>query len=145
MYKGIAASSGVAIGRAHIIKKEIEVKKYKVENAKEEIDRLDRAISITKDEIEKIKDASVNTIGEKIAKVFEAHLMILEDVEFINSIKNRIYDDKINAEYAVKLVSHEYAQIFLNMENEYFKERASDIKDVGNRIINILMEAIITL
>ncbi|WDU82793.1 PEP-utilizing enzyme [Caloramator sp. Dgby_cultured_2] len=64
--------------------------------------------------------------------------MILEDIEFINSIKNRIYNDKINAEYAVKLVSYEYSQIFLNMENEYFKERASDIKDVGNRIINIL-------
>ncbi|MDO6354906.1 phosphoenolpyruvate--protein phosphotransferase [Caloramator sp. CAR-1] len=138
MDRGIAASSGVAIGRAHIIKKEIEVKKYRVENANEEIDRLDRAISIAKDEIEKIKDASVNTIGEKNAKVFEAHLMILEDVEFINSIKNRIYNDKINAEYAVKLVSYEYSQIFLNMENEYFKERASDIKDVGNRIINIL-------
>ncbi|KRQ86465.1 Phosphoenolpyruvate-protein phosphotransferase [Caloramator mitchellensis] len=140
MFRGIAASQGIAIGRAHIVKKEVEVRGFSVENTEKEIKRLDKAINAAKEEVVIIKENSANTIGQENAEIFEAHLMILEDEEFINAIKNKINDEKINAEYAVKLVVDEFVQIFLNMDNQYFKERASDVRDIGNRIINILSE-----
>jgi len=139
MLRGIGASSGVAIGIARVIKKTSEVEKVLIKDTQKEIERLEKAIELAKKEIEDLKVSSKENIGEKGAEIFEAHLMILEDVEFIGAIKEKINTEFINAEYAVKLTSDEFAQIFINMDNDYFKERAADIKDIGNRIINILL------
>ncbi|CCJ33194.1 phosphoenolpyruvate--protein phosphotransferase [Caloramator australicus] len=138
MFKGIAASNGIAIGRAHIYKKDTNIIRYEVKDSEKEIKRLEEAIGKAKEEIMLLIEHSVKKIGKQSADIFEAHLMFLEDEEFINSIKNKIKNYNINSEYAVKSVADDFSNIFLNIDNQYFKERAMDIKDVADRIINLL-------
>lgn len=140
MLKGIGASPGIAIGKALVKTDEkIEVKKNKIENVIEEIDRLSAAINIAKEQIEKLYHNTLNNIGEDEARIFEAHLMLLEDPELLGKIKDKVIFESINAEYALKEVTESFIMIFEKMDNEYMKERVADLKDVSTRVTNILL------
>ncbi len=138
--KGIKTSPGIALGKVFVYKEpEINVVKENTNNVEEELYRLDKAMEQGIQEIDRLYKRTLDKIGEKEAEIFNAHKMILEDPEFIGSIKERIKSENANAEWAVKTVSDEYIQIFENMEDEYLRERAADIKDISTRILRILL------
>ncbi len=142
MFKGIAASPGIEIGKAYLLKEEqVIIDKAGVQDEKIELEikRLENAVETSKIQLKKVKEKAEKELGKAEAQIFEAHLMFLEDPVFMDEIKSKIKSEKITAEHAVLQVAEMYIETFNNMEDEYLKERAADVKDVGDRLIkNIL-------
>lgn len=140
--KGIGASPGIAVGKT-LVKKEEEIeidrKKISEDQVSEEIDKLHSALAEAKKSLEQLKRETAEKFGEEEAEIFGAHLMILDDPEVIPAFEEKIKEEKLNAAAAVKDVVDQYAAMFSAMEDEYLKERGADIKDVGMRIIKILL------
>ncbi|RKL61985.1 phosphoenolpyruvate--protein phosphotransferase [Thermoanaerobacteraceae bacterium SP2] len=149
MLKGIAASPGIEIGKAYLLKEHqvvIDTTGIPEEKINCEIRKFEDAVETSKNQLEKVKQKAEEELGREKAEIFGAHLMVLEDPVFLDEIKTKIKNDKITAENAVSQVVKTYVETFKNMEDEYLRERASDVKDVGDRIIkNILGIAIQTL
>lgn len=140
MIKGVAASSGISIGKALVVeKKAIEIQSRKIDNIEEEKERFLKAVEVAKDQVNKIKNLTEKKLGKDKAAIFEAHIMMLDDPELIEAVKTQIENEKVNAEYALKTTVDMFIGIFEQMDNEYMRERASDIKDIGGRISNILL------
>ena len=142
LLEGIAASPGIAIGQSLIKKeKEIEIDRENIsdDQVEQEIEKLHKALTESKKSLEKLKKETAEKLGEEKAEIFNAHLMILDDPEVIPAFENKIKDDKLNAAAAVKDVIDEFAAVFAAMEDEYLRERGSDIKDVGMRVIKNLL------
>lgn len=139
MERGIKASPGIAIGRVCLLIKELEIEKWMVADKKKEIKRLETAIEKSQTQLEHIKNNAISKMGESTAAIFEAHIMMLNDPEFIPEIKSVVINEGINSEHAVFSVVEKYGAIFDSMEDPYLKERAADIRDVGDRIIANLM------
>ncbi|MFT9494240.1 phosphoenolpyruvate--protein phosphotransferase [Anaerosolibacter sp.] len=136
MYKGIGASPGIAVGKALLLKKEdIIIERKSIRNEMEENERFHKALDKTKEQIEEIKK---NT-GAAQQEIMDAHLMILEDPELIGGVEGAVNAEKINAEAALQGVIDTFVAIFESMDNEYMRERAADIKDVGQRIMMNLL------
>jgi phosphotransferase system enzyme I (PtsI) len=142
MIKGIAASPGIEIGKAHLIKpQQVDINTEAVieENIDGEIKRFDEAVGLSKLQLKQIKEKAEKELGADKAEIFGAHLMILEDPVFLDEIVSKIKTESITADNATSQVVKNYVEIFNNLEDEYMKERAADIKDVGERIVkNIL-------
>lgn len=142
MFKGIEASPGIEIGKAYLLKEEqVIIDKAGVQDEKIELEikRLENAVETSKIQLKKVKEKAEKELGKAEAQIFEAHLMFLEDPVFMDEIKSKIKSEKITAEHAVLQVAEMYIETFNNMEDEYLKERAADVKDVGDRLIkNIL-------
>lgn len=142
MINGIAASPGIEIGKAHVLKiQEINISTENIskDDIDGEIKKLDVAVAASKEQLEQIKAKAEKELGADKAAIFGAHLMVLEDLVFLDEVKTKITEELITADNAVSQVVNNYIEIFSNMEDEYMKERAADIKDVGERIVkNIL-------
>ena len=137
--KGIGASPGIEKGKVLVIKECQQMLAYsKIENTDAEISRFESAVNKSKTELVNLLAKVKKEIGEKEAAIFDAHIMILEDPELIGKVKNEIEKEKISAEYALKTTRDTYIEIFENMDNEYMRERAADIKDVTDRVIRNL-------
>ena len=138
---GIAASSGVAIGKVFvleeddflIIKKEIPVSKIK-----QEINRLEIAMSKTKKELEKNQKELNKVLGENYAKIADAHLLILND-PMVKSEVEKMINSGVNAEYAVHEVVEKISKTFDSMNNDYFRERKNDLLDVAKKVLSNLL------
>jgi phosphotransferase system enzyme I (PtsI) len=140
MLKAIGASFGIAIGRALVIREEaIEINESKVQDSQCELARFNDSLQEAMNQLEKISVDIKEKLGSEKAEIFEAHLMMLQDPEFIGSIQKKIINEKFNAEYSLQTVSEETATIFELMGNEYMAERAADIRDVSKRVLNLLM------
>ncbi|MGG5463035.1 phosphoenolpyruvate--protein phosphotransferase [Clostridium sp. B9] len=136
MKKGIAASKGYAIGTVFIQEhEEIVITDAKVSDIAEEKAKLAKALEQSKEQLEAIKEKTAREIGEHEAQVFEAHLMLLDDVEFTGQMEMTIENDQLNAMKAVQNVTDTFVMIFDSMDDPYMRERAADIKDVSKRII----------
>lgn len=141
MLKGIAASSGVAVAKAYLlVQPNLSFETKTVENTENEEARLDAALATSQSELQLIKDKAVESLGEEAAAVFDAHMMVLADPDFIAQIKDAISSKKENAEAALKEVSDMFITIFEGMtDNAYMQERAADIKDVTKRVLANLL------
>ena len=136
MKKGIPASKGYAIGYAFIYEEsEVNITEDKVQDIEKELRKVDEAASLCKEQLEIIKSKTERNIGKEEAAVFEAHIVLLDDPEFIGSVKNEIKDSQINSLGAVKKVSEYLVALFETIEDDYLRERAADIKDVSKRLI----------
>ncbi|ELC8443637.1 phosphoenolpyruvate--protein phosphotransferase [Clostridium perfringens] len=136
MKKGIAASKGYAIGTVFIQEhEEIVITDAKVSDIAAEKEKLAKALAQSKEQLEAIKEKTAKEIGEHEAQVFEAHLMLLDDVEFTGQMEMTIENDQLNAMKAVQNVTDTFVMIFDSMDDPYMRERAADIKDVSKRII----------
>ncbi|HHD2752047.1 TPA: phosphoenolpyruvate--protein phosphotransferase [Clostridium perfringens] len=136
MKKGIAASKGYAIGTIFIQEhEEIVITDAKVSDIAAEKEKLAKALAQSKEQLEAIKEKTAKEIGEHEAQVFEAHLMLLDDVEFTGQMEMTIENDQLNAMKAVQNVTDTFVMIFDSMDDPYMRERAADIKDVSKRII----------
>lgn len=142
LLEGVAASPGIAIGKSLLKKEEkIKIDKKNISNdqIENEIQKLHKALNKSKKSLKKLKEETAENLGEEQAEIFTAHLMILDDPEVIPLFEDKIKNNKINAEAAVKAVIDEFSAVFTAMEDQYLKERGSDIKDVGMRIIKNLL------
>lgn len=140
MIKGVAASAGIAIGKALVVeKKAIIIESKKIDNVENEKERFSKAVEAAKEQVNKIKNLTEKKLGKDKSAIFDAHLMMLEDPELIDAVKMQIENEKVNAEYALKTTVDMFIGIFEQMDNEYMRERAADIKDIGGRILNILL------
>ena len=138
--KGLPASPGVAIGKVVIYKRKLDVVEARDRpvDPSEEISRFFKALEKTKEQILRLREEAIKTVGEKEAAIFDAHLMILEDKEFTDKIVNHIAEKAIPAENAVKMVSESIVEMFESMDSEYFRARSDDIRDLANRILDNL-------
>ncbi|HBE78496.1 MAG TPA: phosphoenolpyruvate--protein phosphotransferase, partial [Firmicutes bacterium] len=142
IYNGIIGSGGIAIGRAYILKKEtVTINKDFIDDNRlnEELNQVDEAVELTKAQIARIKERASEDFSAEEVAIFEAHLMILEDPELINGIKELIINEKLHSSNAAAKVIENFMGMFSNIEDEYLKERAADIRDVGDRLINNLL------
>ena len=140
MLKGIAASRGIAIAKAYrLVEPDLSIVKKLVEDVEEELKRFQMALESSKTELEDIREKAQVELGEDKAAIFEAHLLVLSDPEFVSQIVAKIESEKVNAEYVLKEVSDRFITMFEQMDNEYIKERKGDIRDVTNRILSHLL------
>jgi len=144
LLKGIAASSGIAIAKAYrLVEPDLFFTKTNVEDVDKEVARLRDAVKLSLDELETIKDHALKNLGPDKAAIFDAHILVLMDPEMMGQIEDKIKSEKVNAEAALKEVSDMFVQIFASMDNEYMRERASDIRDVTKRVLAHLLNVTI--
>ncbi|WP_085522557.1 phosphoenolpyruvate--protein phosphotransferase [Tuberibacillus sp. Marseille-P3662] len=137
---GIAASSGIAIAKAFVMEDAaLDTSAKSITDADSEIKRLDDAVATSKTELEAIKEKARENMGDEQAEIFAAHLLVLQDPEFLDAVKDKIGNEQVNAEAATNDVANMFISMFENMDNEYMKERAADIRDVSKRMISHLM------
>lgn len=138
--KGIGASPGIAIAKAFVLKhEELIINTDKTKDINGELVRLEAAVNESRKQLEAIKEKAIVELGEEEAQIFGAHLMVLDDPEYIGQVKVNIENNNMTADHGLKTVTDQFVSIFETMEDAYLKERAADIKDVGTRILrNIL-------
>ena len=142
MFRGIAASPGIAIGRAFVWdSEEYTINKCKIEEKQIpiEITRFEEALIKTRSEILNIQKKISKEMGVQHAEIFNAHLLVLEDRMLIEEVINKIKKEKVNVEHVFVEVIKKYADIFSKMDDEYLRERLIDIQDVGKRITRNLL------
>ena len=134
MLKGIAASAGISIARVYKLEApKVEIVKKEGDPAAE-VEKFNAALEKTKKDIEGVKERAAKRLSEEELAVFDAHLMMAGDPEFASQIVKMIETDKVNAEYAADAVATQMVTMFESMDNDYFRERAADIKDVTFRL-----------
>ncbi|NBI30692.1 phosphoenolpyruvate--protein phosphotransferase [Chengkuizengella marina] len=142
MIKGIAASSGIAIGRAFVLPSwnwDLNEENISVTDFAKEFERLYEGVQISKHEISNIKKEFNEVIGSEESKIFDVHLAILDDPVFMDEIQGIIKRQYKVAEVAVKEAMDHFTNMFDLLDDEYMRERALDIKDVGNRLLKHLL------
>ena len=141
-YTGKSVFAGVAIGKVMLYDKgQQQVKRRKIEDAAHEVARYQEACEKAKEELACLYDKALKEVGESGAAIFEIHQMMLDDDDYIESVKNIIDTQMVNAEYAVAQTGDNFSQMFSAMDDEYMRGRAADVKDITERIINILMDS----
>lgn len=134
LIKGIAASPGIAIGKAFLYKEtKLEIVEKSSLTKEEEIERLLKGREIAKAQLEEIKENTLKKLGKDKADIFEGHVTLLEDEELMSEIDSKITSEKYTAEFALNEAIDEYATMLGNLEDAYFKERAGDLRDIGKR------------
>ena len=140
LLKGLAASRGIAIAKAYrLVEPDLSIVKKMVEDVEEELKRFQMALESSKTELEDIREKAQVELGADKAAIFEAHLLVLSDPEFVSPIGDKIKLEKVNAEYALKEVADRFITMFEQMDNEYLKERKADFRDVSKRILSHLL------
>ena len=138
--KGIAASNGIAIAKAFkLIEPELTVVKTTITDVETEINLYKEALVKTTEELQKIKVKAAQNLSEEEAAVFDAHINMANDPELLSQTTDKIKSESVNASYAFDEVSNMFIMMFESMDNEYFRERAADIKDIKKRILAHLL------
>ncbi len=140
LLQGISASNGIAIAKAYrFVEPDLSFVKKSVEDISEELARFQSAVSISKGELESIRDTAGKELGADDAAIFDAHILVLLDPELLTSVEDKIKTDHVNAEYALKETTDMFITMFEQMDNEYMRERAADIRDVTKRLLSHLL------
>jgi phosphotransferase system enzyme I (PtsI) len=123
------------MGKAYVLNNEaLQISKGKIQDINLEIEKFSSAIEKAKIEITKIREVTLEKMGSEKAQIFDAHLLLAEDPEIKKQVINKIETEKVNCSWALKEVTDQFINLFNSMEDEYMKERASDIKDVFTRV-----------
>ncbi|MGE8079387.1 phosphoenolpyruvate--protein phosphotransferase [Peribacillus loiseleuriae] len=140
LLSGIAASNGIAIAKAYrLIEPELKVEKKSIENVAEETARFKAAVDMSKSELQNIREKAAEDLGEDKAAIFDAHLLVISDPELLGPIEDKIKSENVNAEFALKETADMFIMMFEQMDNEYMRERAADIRDVTKRLLAHLL------
>ena len=140
MIKGIAASNGIAIAKAYkLVMPDLTVEKVTVEDVEKEIKAYENAMEQTAKDLETIKEAASKNLSAEEAAVFDAHALVLSDPELKTQVEDKIRNEACNAAAALDEVSAMFISMFESMGDEYFRERAADIKDVSRRLLANLL------
>ena len=140
MNKGIAASSGIAIAKAYKLDMpDLTVTKETISDIEKEIARYSTAVGEVAKDLEVIKAVAAKNLSEEEAAIFDAHALVLSDPEMQSQVEDKIKNENMNADAALREVADVFIGMFESMEDEYFKERAADIRDVSTRLIANLL------
>jgi len=142
--KGIPASPGITVGKVFVFGREqyvIPRHIIKDESVQAEIKRFMDALVETKNEIIEIKKRISEELGAEHGQIFSAHLLVIEDSMLLEEVISRIRKDRLSVEYVFQDVLKKYIKVFSEMDDEYLKERISDINDIGSRILKNLIGA----
>lgn len=140
--QGKSVFSGVSIGRLSVYRKaDSQVKRWKIEDSAGEIERFEKAKESAKEQLAELYEKALKEVGEVNAMIFQVHQMMLDDLDYVESITNMIETQAVNAEYAVASTGDNFSQMFASMDDDYMKARAADVKDISNRVIATLQGA----
>src|SRR5690625_996355 len=140
--KGIPASGGVAHGQAVLLmESELVVPEYRIEESEfpGEVERFEKALLDTRSQISKIRAEVAEKLGEDEANIFDAHLLVIEDKALIDETIREMETSRRNIVHAFHVVSGRYIDAFARIDDEYLRERATDIRDVSRRLLQNLM------
>lgn len=140
--QGIAASRGIAYGQVFLyLQSELEIPRYTVDPDKRaaEIARFEQALLVTRQQISQIQDLVTKNLGPEEALIFDAHQMVLEDQALIGETIRDFEKSGLNIETCFNAVAQRYIQAFAEIDDEYLRERAADIKDVAKRVLHVLL------
>ena len=139
VYQGKSILKGIAIGKLFFYQKgEQSVKREKIQDTAAELRRYEAAREEAIAQLNVLYEKAVKEVGEVNAAVFEVHAMMLEDDDYVDSIVNIIETQRVNAEFAVATTGDNFAAMFAEMDDDYFKARAVDVKDISERLVNVL-------
>ena len=139
---GKTVCGGGAFGKVYVFsREESTIKRHHVDNSDKEIERFEQARLQASEELGDLYTKALDEVGEENAMIFQIHQMMLEDDDYLESIKNIIADQSINAETAVAQTCDNFVQMFESMDDSYMRERSADVKDVSERVIRILSGA----
>ena len=137
--EGKSVFSGIAIGKISILQKaDTSVKRTKVADPEAEIARVQEAKEKAVAQLQKLYDKALQEVGESGAAIFEVHQMMLDDEDYLDSVDNIIRTESVNAEYAVATTGDNFADMFAQMDDDYMKARAADVKDISDRLVRVL-------
>lgn len=136
VYQGKSVFGGIAIGHLCVYQKgEQQVTRQKIEDVEAEVKRFQDAREAAQAQLGELYDKAVKEVGEANAAIFEMHQMLLEDEDYQDSVENIIRTQQVNAEYATAVTSDHFSSMFAEMDDDYMKERAADIRDISERVI----------
>ena len=139
---GKSVFGGVEIGKIAFYKRNNQqVKRWRVEDTEAEVTRFEAAKASAVEQLQGLYEKAMKDVGEENAMIFEIHQMLLEDLDYLESIIHIITNQQVNAEYAVATTADNFAAMFSAMDDAYMQGRAADVKDVSERILNILSGA----
>lgn len=137
--QGKGVSGGVANGPLCFYQRgDHDVAKHEVADTEAEKQRFESARQTAMEQLKALYEKAVAEVGEEGAELFEAHQMMLDDLDYVEGIQDLIDGEQVNAEYAVSQVAEQFAQMFASMDDSYMQARAADVKDISNRVIGIL-------
>lgn len=136
---GKSVYNDICIGKISFFKRnESIIKRIKVQDSDTEIERFHNAKKLAVEQLSQLHKKMIKSVGEADAAIFEIHQMMLEDLDYCDSIENIIKSQKVNAEYAIGVTADNFSDMFLAMDDEYMRGRAADVRDVSERLINVL-------
>lgn len=139
---GKSVFGGVEIGKIAFYKRnERQVRRWRVEDTDAEVKRFEDAKATALSELQELHAKAIKDVGEENAMIFEMHQMMLEDLDYIESIVHIITGQEVNAEYAVSTTADNFAMMFSSMDDAYMQGRAADVKDISERVLNVLSGA----
>ena len=139
--KGKGVARGIVMGKLLFCQRDrTDISKSKVEIPQEEYERYKRAREKAKAQLEELYKKALGEVGESAAQIFAIHQNLLEDVEYEDNIKHIILKQGYNAEYAVNATTEQFKDMFRNLDDEYIRERFSDVEDISKRLLDILFE-----
>lgn len=139
---GKSVFGGVEIGKIAFYKRNNQqIKRWHVEDTEAEVARFEAAKAAAVAQLQDLYEKAMKDVGEENAMIFEIHQMMLEDLDYLESIIHIITNQQVNAEYAVATTADNFAAMFAAMDDAYMQGRAADVKDVSERILNILTGA----
>lgn len=136
VFQGKGVYGAIAIGKASVFSRGgADVRRESIDDPAKELERVEAAKALAAEQLEAIHDKALKEVGEANAEIFEIHIMMLDDEDYNDSIRNIIETQKVNAEYAVAVTSDNFAEMFANMDDAYMQARSADVKDISNRLI----------
>ena len=136
---GKSVFGGVSIGKLLFYKRsEKVIKRTHVDNVDDEWARFQKAKDTAVSQLKELYEKALDDVGEANAMIFEIHQMMLEDLDYLESIENIIRTQEVNAEYAVAATADNFAKMFAAMDDAYMQGRAADVRDVSERVLDIL-------
>lgn len=137
--QGIAVANGIAIAKSFVLKDKLDIPRTLVADPEREISRILNAVKQSLADLQRIYDQTKLDMGEEHARIFEAHMHVLQDPEIHESVVDTIRSEFLNAEAALEDVAAQLIADFELMDNEYLRERAADIRDVTRRVLRHLL------
>ena len=138
-YHGKSVLQGIALGKLYVIeKKESTWTKMTVADTESEVARFQTARKEAMEQLDELYQEAMEQVGEENAMIFDVHKMMLEDLDYLEAIENRIRTESVNAEYAVTVTGEEFSAVFSSMDDEYMKARAADVLDISGRVVRVL-------
>jgi phosphotransferase system enzyme I (PtsI) len=135
--KGIGASNGIAINKSYLlVQPKFAINDTTINDPTSEIEKFHKSLKDSAEQLAKIKEIAAIKLGAEKAEVFEAHIQIANDPEIIQEVERTVRETKVNAAFAINFVFDKYFEMFKNMDDTYFKERAADVKDVKRRVLS---------